>query len=110
MLATSGSIIIHDPPHNSDVRRSKLLSGSARCDLCRSPISILQKKAIGELYPVVPVSSCAFNVCMRKLRSFKFFPIQTSIEQTCKRAPLVLHGFVRHKYLREDHSLAQTVV
>ena len=47
----------------SDVRRSKLLSGSASCDLCKSPISILQKKAIGELYPVVPVSSCAFNVC-----------------------------------------------
>ena len=38
------------------------------------------------------------------------FPIQTSIEQKCKRAPLVLHRFVRHKYLREDHSLAQTVV
>ena len=38
------------------------------------------------------------------------FPIQTSIEQKCKRAPLVLHRFVRHKYLREHHSLAQTVV
>ena len=38
------------------------------------------------------------------------FPIQTSIEQKCKRTPLVLHRFVRHKYLREDHSLAQTVV
>ena len=29
---------------------------------------------------------------------------------TLKRAPLILHRFVRHKYLREDHSLAQTVV
>ena len=45
----------------SDVQ--KLLSGSASCDLCKSSISILQKKAIGELYQVVPVSSCAFNVC-----------------------------------------------
>ena len=50
------------------------------------------------------VSSIEFQ-CMRKLRSFKFFPIQASIEQKCKRAPLVLHRFVRHKYLREDHSL-----
>ena len=41
---------------------------------------------------------------------FNFFPIQTSIEQKCKSAPLVLHQFVRRKYLREDHSLAQTVV
>ena len=48
--------------------------------------------------------------CVRKLRSFQFFPIQTSIEQKCKRAPLVLHRFVRHKYLREDHSMAQTMV
>ena len=38
------------------------------------------------------------------------FPIQTSIEQKYKRAPLVLHRFVRHIYLREDHSMAQTVV
>ena len=45
--------------HTSDVRHSKLLSGSASCDLCKSPTSILQKQAIGELYPVVPVSSCA---------------------------------------------------
>ena len=67
----------------SDVRRSKLLSGSAR-------ISILQKKAIGELYPVVPVSSCAFNVC-GSYAHFNFFAIQTSIEQKCKHAPLVLH-------------------
>ena len=49
---------------SSDVRRSKLFSGSASCDICKSPISILQKKAIGELYPVVPVSSCAFNVML----------------------------------------------
>ena len=39
-----------------------------------------------------------------------FFPIQTSIEQKCKHAPLVLHRFVRRKYLCEDYSLAQTVV
>ena len=38
------------------------------------------------------------------------FPIQTSIEQKCKHVPLVLHWFVRHKYLCEDHSMAQTVV
>ena len=38
------------------------------------------------------------------------FSIQTSIEQKCKRAPFVLHRFVRHKYLREDHSMAQTLV
>ena len=39
-----------------------------------------------------------------------FFPIQTSIEQKCKCAPLVLHQFVRHKYLHEDQSMGQTVV
>jgi len=33
-----------------------------------------------------------------------------TIEQKCKRAPLVLHRFVRHKYLHEDHLMAQTVV
>ena len=38
------------------------------------------------------------------------FPVQTSIEQKRKRAPLVLHRFVRHKYLHEDNSMAETVV
>ena len=33
------------------------------CDLCRSPISMLQKKAIGEFYRVMPFSSCGFSVC-----------------------------------------------
>ena len=47
---------------------------------------------------------------MRKIHSFKFFSHTNSIEQKCKRASLVLHCFVRHKYLREDHSLAKSVV
>ena len=64
----------------SDVRRSKLLSGSASCDLCKSPISILQKKAIGELYPVVPVSSCAFNVC-GSYAHFNFFPYKLPLNK-----------------------------
>ena len=63
---------------------------------------ILQKKAIGELYLVVPVSSCAFNVC----GSCAHF----THTKKCKLAPLILHRFVRHKYLREDHSLAKIVV
>ena len=66
--------------HNSDVRRSKLLSGSASCDLCKSPISILQKKAIGELYPVVPVSSCAFNVC-GSYAHFNFCPYKLPLKK-----------------------------
>ena len=67
-------------PYISDVRRSKLLSGSANCDLCKSPISILQKKAIGELYPVVPVSSCAFNVC-GSYAHFNFFPYKLPLKK-----------------------------
>ena len=47
---------------NNDVRRSKLLSYSASCGLYKSTISILQKKAFCELYQVLPLSSCAFNV------------------------------------------------
>ena len=75
---------------------------------CKSPISILQKKVIGELYRVIPfpvAHSMYAEVTLNLI-----FPIQTSIEQKCKRAPLVLHRFVRHKYLHEDHSMAQTVV
>ena len=55
-----------------DAGRSKLLSGSANCDLCKSPISMLRNKAIGELYRVIPFSSCAFNVC-RSYAHFHFF-------------------------------------
>ena len=51
-----------------------------------------QKKAFCELYRVIPFSSCACNVC----GSYARFNFQY------KRAPLVLHRFVRHKYLRED--------
>ena len=65
---------------SSDVRRSKLLSGSASCDLYKSPISILQKKAIGELYPMVPVSSCAFNVC-GIYAHFNFFPYKLPLKK-----------------------------
>ena len=65
-----------------------------------------RRKAFGELYRVIPFSSCACNATL----VFIFSHIQTSIEEKCKRAPLVLHRFVRHKYLREDHSMAQTVV
>ena len=61
----------------SDVRLSKLLSGSASCDLV---ISILQKKAISELYPVVPVSSCAFNVC-GSYAHFNFFPYKLPLNK-----------------------------
>ena len=38
---------------------------------------IFQKKAIGELYRVIPFSSSGFNVC----GSCAHLPIQTSIEQ-----------------------------
>ena len=66
-------------------------------------MSILQKKAIGEL----PV---AHSMYAEVTLNLIFFPIQTSIEQKCKRAPLILHRFVRRKYVHEDHSMAQTVV
>ena len=46
---------------------------------------------IGELYLVIPFSSCAFNVC-GSYTHFNFFPIQTSIEQKYKRTPLVLEN------------------
>ena len=50
-------------------------------------MSILQKKAIGELYRVIPFSNCVFNVCGSYTHP---------IEQKCKRIPLALHQFVRH--------------
>ena len=57
-------------------------------------IFILQKKAIGELYRVIPFSSCAFNV-RKSCAHFNFFSIQTSIEQKCKRAPFLLNICVK---------------
>ena len=63
---------------NSDAGRSKLLSSSASCDLCKSPISILQKKAIGELYRVIPFSSCAFNV----RGSYAHFPYKLPLDKS----------------------------
>ena len=66
--------------YSSDVGRPKLLSGSASCDLCKSPISILQKKAIGELYRVIPFSSCAFNVC-GSYAHFNFFPYKLPLNK-----------------------------
>ena len=38
------------------------------------------------------------------------FLMQTSIEQKCEGALLVLHRFVRYKYLCEYYSMGQTVV
>ena len=66
---------------SSNVGRSKLLSGSASYDLCKSPISILQKKAISELYWVIPFSSCAFNVCGSYVH-FNFFPYKLPLNKT----------------------------
>ena len=43
-------------------------------------ISILEKKAIGELYPVIPVSSCAFNVC-GSYAHFNFFPYKLPLNK-----------------------------
>ena len=69
-------------------------------------ISIYQKKALGELYRALPLSSCAFNVCV-SYAHFHFFPIQISTERKCKGALFVLEGY---KYLRKGHSVGQTVV
>ena len=86
--AASNKVFCRDSPGieakdvaSSNARRSKLLSGSVSCE---SPISILQKKAIGELYPVVPVSSCAFNVC-RSYTHFNFFPYKLPLNRNVTR-------------------------
>ena len=47
-----------------DAGCSKLLSWVARCDRLKTSISTYQKKALGEPYRVVPLSSCTFNVCV----------------------------------------------
>ena len=52
--------------------------------------------------------------CMRKLCSFfisntNFHWAKVLLEK-CKCAPLLLHRFIRHRYLREDQSMWQTVV
>ena len=85
------SIVYTEVACTSDVRRSKLLSGSASCYLCKSTISILQKKAIGELYPVVPVSSCAFNVC-GSYAHFNFFPYKLPLKKNVNALRLYCTG------------------
>ena len=56
-----------------DAGCSKLLSWGTRCDHCKTSISIYQKKALGELYRLLPLSSCMFNVCM-SYAHYHFFP------------------------------------
>ena len=50
----------------------------------------LSMSSIDKLYRVIRFSSCAFNVRGRYAH-LNFFSHTNSIEQKCKRAPLVLH-------------------
>ena len=68
-----------------------------------------QKKAFGELYRALPLSSCAFNVCV-SYSHVSFFPIQTLFERKCEGTLFVLYQLERYKYFREGHSVGQTVV
>ena len=53
-----------------------------------------QKKAIGELYRVIPFP--AAHSMYAEVYVHISLALQTFIEQKYKRAPLVLHRFVRH--------------
>ena len=66
-----------------DAGRSKLLSWGARCDHLKTSISIYQKKALGELYWALPLSSCAFNVCV-SYAHFHFFPNKFRLNENAK--------------------------
>ena len=77
----------------SDARHLKLLSLSASCDLCKSSISIPQKKTFDELYQVTPFP--VVHAMYAKVTLILIFPIQTSIKQKSKHTPLVLHYFVK---------------
>ena len=66
-----------------DAGRSKLLSWDAHCDNLKTAISIYQKKALGELYQALPLSSCAFNVCISSTH-FYFFPYKFLLNENAK--------------------------
>ena len=61
----------------------KLLSWGARCDHRKSSIFIYQKKAFGELYRVLPLSSRTFNVCI-SYAHFNFFPYKFQLNENAK--------------------------
>ena len=93
------------PPlsYNSDVRHPKFFPQV----LWKSPIYIYTSE---ESFWQALLSGVIFYLCihcMRKLDSF-YFSIQTFIKQKCNGTTLVLHWFVRYKYLQEDHTIGQT--
>ena len=71
--------------------------------------NIYTSEDFGELYGVISFSSRAINVC-GSYGHLNFFPYKLSLNKKREGAPLVLHRFIRYKYLREDHSMGQTVV
>ena len=88
-----------------DAGRAKLLSRGARCDHRNTLIFIYQKATFDELCQALPLSS-AHSMCV----PISIFPIQILIERKCEGALFVLHRLERYKYLREGHSVGQTVV
>ena len=65
-------------PLNRDAGRSKLWG--ARCDHRKTSTSIYQKKAF---YRALPLSSCAFNVCV-SYDNFHFFPYKFQLNENAK--------------------------
>ena len=92
-----------------DARCSKLLSRGARCDHLKT--SIYQKKAFGELYPALPLCSCAFNVPGGSYAHFNVFPYKFQLHGNAKALCLYCTDSKGiNNYLREGHSVGQTVV
>ena len=62
---------------------SKLLSWGTRCDHHKTSISNYQKKAFGEVYRALQLSSCEFNVCI-SYAHFHFFLYKYHLKENAK--------------------------
>ena len=86
LFAQSMGILLNLPAFHAYIRdagHSKVLSWDACCDHLKTSISIYQKKALGELYRALPLSSCTFNVCV-SYAHFHFFPYKFQLNENAK--------------------------